>query len=76
MAANVSFADSTVNVGGSPYASVRHGFRGIPQDSLPVHFSLNEEVNIVAELVGDYEMAREVRSSIFATAGSINNESR
>lgn len=42
----------------------------------PFVFSRNEEVNIVAELVRDYEMAREKKGWVFTTAGSINNGSR
>jgi uroporphyrinogen decarboxylase len=42
----------------------------------PFTFSRNEEVNIVAETVRDFEMSREKRGVIFATAGSINNGSR
>ena len=42
----------------------------------PFMFSRNEETNIVAELVRDFEMAREKRGLVFATAGSINNGSR
>lgn len=42
----------------------------------PFTFSRNEEVNIVAEFLRDFEMAREKRGLRFATAGSINNGSR
>jgi len=42
----------------------------------PFTFSRNEEVNIVAEFLRDFEMARESRGLVFATAGSINNGSR
>jgi uroporphyrinogen decarboxylase len=42
----------------------------------PFTFSRNEEVNMVAELLRDHEMAREQRGVVFATAGSINNGSR
>lgn len=42
----------------------------------PFVFSRHEEVNIVAELLRDHEMAREERGLVFATAGSINNGSR
>ena len=42
----------------------------------PFTFSRNEEVNIVAEFLRDFEMAREKRGLNFATAGSINNGSR
>ena len=39
-------------------------------------FSRNQEVNVVAEFLRDFEMAREERGLRFATAGSINNGSR
>jgi uroporphyrinogen decarboxylase len=42
----------------------------------PFTFSRNEEVNIVAEFLRDYEMARESKGLVFATAGSINEGSR
>lgn len=42
----------------------------------PFTFSRNEEVNIVAETIRDFEMSREKRGVVFATAGSINNGSR
>ena len=42
----------------------------------PFTFSRNEEVNIVAEFLRDFEMARPERGLVFATAGSINNGSR
>ena len=42
----------------------------------PFTFSRNEEENIVAEFLRDFEMAREERGLVFATAGSINNGSR
>ena len=42
----------------------------------PFTFSRNEEVNIVAEFLRDFEMAREKRGLVFSTAGSINNGSR
>lgn len=42
----------------------------------PFIFSRNEEVNMVAELLRDFEMAREKRGLVFATAGSINDGSR
>jgi len=42
----------------------------------PFTFSRNEEVNIVAEFLRDFEMAREERGLVFATAGSINSGSR
>lgn len=42
----------------------------------PFIFSRNEEENIVAEFLRDFEMAREKRGLVFATAGSINNGSR
>ena len=42
----------------------------------PFTYSRNEEVNMVAELLRDFEMARESRGLVFATAGSVNNGSR
>ncbi|HOL67143.1 MAG TPA: uroporphyrinogen decarboxylase family protein, partial [bacterium] len=42
----------------------------------PFTFSRNEETNIVAEFLRDFEMAREDRGLVFSTAGSINNGSR
>lgn len=42
----------------------------------PFTFSRNEEVNIVAEFLRDFEMAREKKGLLFATAGSINHGSR
>jgi uroporphyrinogen decarboxylase len=42
----------------------------------PFTFSRNEEQKIVCEFMRDYEMAREKRGLLFATAGSINNGSR
>ncbi len=42
----------------------------------PFVFSRNEEVNMVAEFLRDYEMAGEKRGLLFATAGSINDGSR
>ncbi len=42
----------------------------------PFTFSRNEEENIVAEFLHDFDMAREQRGLVFATAGSINNGSR
>ncbi|MGQ9609049.1 MAG: hypothetical protein ACUVWN_07100 [bacterium] len=42
----------------------------------PFTYSRNEEVNMVAEFLRDYEMAHEKRGWVFATAGSINNGSR
>lgn len=42
----------------------------------PFTFSRNEEVNMVAELLRDYEQSIEHRGVVFATAGSINNGSR
>ncbi len=41
----------------------------------PFTFSRNEEVNMIAEFLRDFEMAREKRGLVFATAGSINNGS-
>lgn len=42
----------------------------------PFTYSRNEEVNMVAEFLRDYDMAYEKRGLVFATAGSINNGSR
>ena len=42
----------------------------------PFTFSRNEEVNMVTEMLRDFEMSRERRGLVFATAGSINNGSR
>ncbi|MEI8351938.1 MAG: hypothetical protein WCG36_06465 [bacterium] len=42
----------------------------------PFTFSRNEEANMVAEFLRDFEQAREWRGLKFTTAGSINNGSR
>ena len=42
----------------------------------PFTFSRNEEEKIVQEFLRDFEMAKERRGLVFATAGSINNGSR
>lgn len=42
----------------------------------PFTFSRNEETNIVAEFLRDFEMARECKGLQFETAGSINDGSR
>jgi uroporphyrinogen decarboxylase len=42
----------------------------------PFTFSRNEEVNIVAETIRDFEMSQEKRGVVFCTAGSLNNGSR
>ncbi|MAG12981.1 MAG: hypothetical protein CMN78_00100 [Spirochaetales bacterium] len=42
----------------------------------PFTLSRNEEVNLVAETLRDFEMSQEKRGIIFSTAGSINNGSR
>jgi len=42
----------------------------------PFTYSRNEEENMVLEFLRDFEMAREQRGLLFATAGSINNGSR
>lgn len=55
----------------------RHLPRAVIHGQLaPFTFSRNEEVNIVAEFLRDFEMARPERGLVFATAGSINNGSR
>jgi uroporphyrinogen decarboxylase len=42
----------------------------------PFTYSRNEEANMVAEFLRDFEMAREKRGLCFAAAGSVNNGSR
>jgi uroporphyrinogen decarboxylase len=42
----------------------------------PFTYSRNEEENIVLEFLRDFEMTRETRGLVFATAGSINNGTR
>lgn len=42
----------------------------------PFTFSRNEEANMVAEFLRDFDQAREARGLNFTTAGSINNGSR
>ena len=42
----------------------------------PFTYSRNEEVNMVAEFLRDFQQAREHRGLVFATAGSVNNGSR
>jgi uroporphyrinogen decarboxylase len=42
----------------------------------PLTLSRNEEVNIVAETIRDFEQSREKRGLIFDTAGSVNTGSR
>lgn len=42
----------------------------------PFTFSRNEEVNMIAEFLRDFEMARFDKGLMFTTAGSINNGSR
>ncbi len=55
----------------------RHLPRAVIHGALaPFTYSRNEEVNMVAEFLRDFEMARERRGLVFATAGSINNGSR
>ncbi|MBS3762416.1 MAG: hypothetical protein KGZ25_03825 [Planctomycetes bacterium] len=68
-----------VNFG--PKVMVDHIHKHIPTAVIrgvlaPFTFSRNEEENIVAEFLRDFEMAREDRGLVFATAGSINNGSR
>ncbi len=70
---------NTVNFG--PNLSVAEIREHLPKAVIngqlaPFTFSRNEEVNIVAELVRDVEMAREKKGVVFATAGSINYGSR
>ncbi|MEX0776556.1 MAG: uroporphyrinogen decarboxylase family protein [Phycisphaeraceae bacterium] len=55
----------------------RHMPRTVIQGQLaPFTFSRNEEENIVAEFLRDFEQARAEKGLWFATAGSINNGSR
>ncbi|OHD58260.1 MAG: hypothetical protein A2096_06975 [Spirochaetes bacterium GWF1_41_5] len=42
----------------------------------PFTFSRNEEINMVAEFIRDFETAKESKGIIFSTSGSINNGSR
>jgi len=68
-----------VNFG--PTVTVRHIREHLPNAVIhgqlaPFTFSRNEEVNLVAEFLRDFEMAREKRGLLFGTAGSINNGSR
>ena len=42
----------------------------------PFTFCRNEEVNIVAETLRDFDMSRDKKGVVFSTAGSINNGSR
>ena len=55
----------------------RHLPRAVIQGQLaPFTYSRNEEANMVAEFLRDFEQARGDRGLLFATAGSINNGSR
>ncbi|MFC1600935.1 uroporphyrinogen decarboxylase family protein [Candidatus Sumerlaeota bacterium] len=70
---------TTVNFG--PTLKLSDIRRHLPQAVIhgqlaPFTFSRNEEVNIVAEFLRDFAMARDHRGLVFATAGSINNGSR
>ena len=70
---------TTVNFG--PNLKVSEIRRYLPKAVIygqlaPFTFSRNEEVNIVAEFLRDFEMACEQRGLVFSTAGSINNGSR
>ncbi len=42
----------------------------------PFTYSRNEEANMVAEFLRDFDQARDARGLNFTTAGSINNGSR
>jgi len=42
----------------------------------PFTFSRNEEANMVAEFLRDFEQAKKKRGLRFGTAGSVNNGSR
>jgi len=64
-----------------PRVMVDHIRRHIPGAVIhgqlaPFTFSRNEEENIVAEFLRDFEMAHQMRGLVFSTAGSINNGSR
>jgi uroporphyrinogen decarboxylase len=70
---------TSVNFG--PNVLVNHIRKHLPRAVIhgvlaPFTFSRNEEENIVAEFLRDFEMARESRGLVFGTAGSINNGSR
>jgi uroporphyrinogen decarboxylase len=70
---------SQVNFG--PTVTVREIREHMPSTIIqgqlaPFTFSRNEEENSVMEFLRDYEMAREKRGLLFATAGSINNGSK
>jgi uroporphyrinogen decarboxylase len=70
---------TTVNFGPNLKVSEirKHLPKAVIQGQLaPFTFSRNEEANIVAEFLRDFEMAREQRGLVFATAGSINDGSR
>jgi uroporphyrinogen decarboxylase len=55
----------------------RHLPRAVIDGQLaPFTFCRNEEANMVAEFLRDFDQAREFRGLCFATAGSINNGSR
>jgi uroporphyrinogen decarboxylase len=55
----------------------RHLGRAVIDGQLaPFTFCRNEEANMVAEFLRDFDQARESRGLCFATAGSINNGSR
>lgn len=55
----------------------RHLPRAVVHGQLaPFTFSRHEEVNIVAEFLRDFAMARETKGLVFATAGSIHDGSR
>jgi uroporphyrinogen decarboxylase len=55
----------------------RHLPRAVIHGQLaPLTYSRNEEVNMVAEFLRDFGMARETRGLVFATSGSVNNGSR
>jgi len=55
----------------------RHLPRAVIDGQLaPFTFSRNEEADMAAEFLRDFEQARESRGLVFATAGSVNNGSR
>jgi uroporphyrinogen decarboxylase len=64
-----------------PNVMVDHIRRHLPNavimgELAPFTFSRNEEVNIVAEFLRDFERVGDTRGLMFTTAGSINNGSR
>ncbi len=70
---------TSVNLG--PTLTVSEIRRSLPEAVIcgqlaPFTFSRDERVNVVAELLRDFEMSKESKGVRFSTAGSINNGSR